>query len=157
MQTSAYEIASRFTGMKEVPGREDNPQILAMLQLDMKWPENDETPWCSGFANYVAWLLRLPRSKSLMARSWMDVSYAVSLAEARVGFDVVVLWRGERDGPSGHVGFFAGLDGVLGNGGGVNILGGNQGDAVTIRSFPLDRVLGVRRLWPRRGEVGIPA
>ena len=65
------------------------------------------------------------------------------LTAAIVGFDVVVLWRGARDSPSGHVGLFAGMDHDSGT---VRLLGGNQGDAVSIATFPADRVLGVRRL-----------
>lgn len=66
---STFDIAQRFVGIAEIPGHKDSPQVLAMLRLDETWPENDEVPWCSAFLNYVAWLLRLPRSKSLRARS----------------------------------------------------------------------------------------
>lgn len=68
---NAYDLAQRFNGMNELPGTLDNPQILAMLRLDTNVPEHDEVAWCSAFVNYIAWLLRLPRSKSLMARSWL--------------------------------------------------------------------------------------
>ena len=147
IEITAYDLAQRFVGIKEIPGHQDNPQILAMLKLDNNWPENDETPWCSAFVNYVAWLLRLPRSKSLMARSWLNVGTPVELNGAKVGFDVVILSRGkDSPGPDvlnapGHVGFYAGQH--LGN---VILLGGNQGDAVTIKPFENTRILGIRRL-----------
>ena len=147
--TTAYQIAERFVGMEEVPGHADNAAILAMLRLDAAWPRHDEVPWCSAFINYVCWLLRLPRSKSLAARSWLGVGKAIELVDAMPGHDVVVLARGggNQPGPEvldapGHVGFFSGL----GDGGYVQILGGNQHNSVSVAPYPVERVLGVRRL-----------
>ena len=145
---TAFDIAQRFLGVEEIPGVRDDPRILSMLRLDQDWPTNDEVPWCSAFVNYVAWLLRLPRSKSLMARSWLLIGRPIDLKDAEVGFDIVILKRGggEQPGPRvmdapGHVGFFAGREFEH-----VNVLGGNQGDCVNVRSYPVTRVLGVRRL-----------
>ena len=142
IQTTAYDLAMRYVGVKEVPGTKDNPIVLSMLRLDSKWPEHDEVPWCSGFMNWIAWHLRLPRSKSLMARSWLNVGKPVSLSDAEPGFDVVILWRGNPDGPSGHVGLYAGT-----GSGTIKILGGNQGNAVTISEYPKNRLLGIRRIY----------
>lgn len=145
---TAYDLAERFIGLKEVPGATSNPQILAMLRLDQTWPEGDEVAWCSAFANYVAFLPDLPRTKSLRARSWLRVGRAVTLDEARKGFDVVVLQRGDgvQPGPEvieapGHVGFFDRIEA-----GRVWILAGNQGNAVSVQGFPIARLLGIRRL-----------
>jgi uncharacterized protein (TIGR02594 family) len=138
---TAYELAQRFVGeITELKGAAHNPLIqwfhmLCALGND----QPDETPWCSSFANGVCWLLRLPRSKSAMARSWLNVGIPIDLRAARPGYDVVVLERGAA--PSGHVGFFAGQDDAS-----VFVLGGNQGDAVTVAPFPKAKVLGVRRL-----------
>lgn len=152
LQTNAFLQAQRYIGIKEVPGQSSNPEILAMLRLDNSWPANDEVAWCSAFANKIAWSLRLPRSKNLAARSWLMVGEPIPLNAAEAGFDVVVLKQSEADpGPEelkfrGHVGFFAGLE-TLGDGSQrVHVLGGNQGDAVSVTSFPASRVLGVRRL-----------
>lgn len=147
IEITAFDIASRFIGVKEVAGTLSNPLILAMLRLDDAWPQADEVPWCSAYANFVCWLLRLPRSKSLAARSWLAVGEGIPLEDARVGFDVVVLTRG--DSPlSGHVGFFAGWqteNPALAHQQ-VLILGGNQGDTVGVAPFPRSRVVSVRRL-----------
>ena len=149
MNITAYDLAQRFSGIKEVGGEVSNPSILAMLRLDAKWPKGDEVPWCSAFANYVAWLLRLPRSKSLRARSWLTVGTPVSEEDAKPGFDVVILKRGtgKQPGPEvinapGHVGFFAGWDR-----GTVILLGGNQGDSVKLSRYAKGRILGIRRLY----------
>lgn len=148
MNVTALSIARKFLGTSEVDGQVSNPQILAMLQLDARWPQGDEVAWCSAFVNYVTWLLDVPRSKSLSARSWLKVGTPVALEDAVPGFDVVILKRGggNQPGPEvldaqGHVGFFAGREP-----GSVRILGGNQGDAVSEEAFPASRVLGVRRL-----------
>ena len=148
IQMTAFEMALRFVGTKEIAGAASDPQVLAMLRLDMDWPSDDAVPWCSAFTNYVCWLLRLPRSKSLRARSWLTVGSVVALDDAEAGFDVVILQRGhgEQPGPDvidapGHVGFYGGVarDAVM-------LLGGNQGDAVSLAPFPRTRLLGVRRL-----------
>lgn len=148
IQVSAYELAQRFVGIEEVPGATSNPQVLAMLRLDAAWPEGDHVPWCSAFTNYIAWLLRLPRSKSLRARSWLNVGEVVRLEEAAAGFDVVIFKRGsgQQPGPEvidapGHVGFYAGVDGKN-----ILVLGGNQSDTVGIAPYPKAKLLGVRRL-----------
>ena len=148
MLATPYQLAERFVGLREVVGEVNNPQVLAMLRLDQGWPTADEVPWCSAFVNYVAWLLRLPRSKSLLARSWLTVGQAVPLEQASVGFDVAILYRGappqpgpEDTGAPGHVGFYSGHHDDT-----ISLLGGNQGDAVCVAPYPAARLLGVRRL-----------
>lgn len=146
---SPYTLARRFEGLRETPGTVHNPAVLAMLQLVDRSVRDDETPWCSAFVNYVAWMLEAPRSKSLAARSWLRVGLPIPITEARAGFDIVVLKRGTNaPGPEvldapGHVGFFVQLRHTPDR---VFVFGGNQGDQVCVQEFPLERVLGVRRL-----------
>ncbi len=148
IEITAYSLAQRFIGVDEVSGNSSNPLVLAMLKLDQNWPEGDHVPWCSAFVNYVTWLLRLPRSKSLRARSWLNVGSSISLDLASVGFDVVILKRGTGNQPGadvidapGHVGLFGGVEGSK-----VLILGGNQSDSVNVSRYPANRILGIRRL-----------
>lgn len=159
LNITPYKLAERFVGLSEVPGSQAHPQVLAMLQLDATWPEDDAVPWCSAFVNYVAWLLRLPRSKSLRARSWLGVGTPVLPHHMCPGFDVVVLGFPDDPGPQtidarGHVAFFAGweppdvwerdeCESLL-------LLGGNQGNSVSVQVYGLDRwqLLGCRRLNP---------
>lgn len=137
--TSPFEVARRFLGLREAPGVKSHPFILAALQLDAAWPQGDDVPWCSAFPNAINFLLGLPRSHSLAARSWLKVGTAVTIEEARAGFDIVVLERGA----GGHVGYYAGHSHSA-----VMILGGNQGDAVSIAAFDRARILGIRRVLP---------
>ena len=148
MDVTAFALAQRFVGLAEESGPASNPLIVAMLRLDAKWAKDDSIAWCSAFANFIAWLLRLPRSKSLSARSWLAVGTPIPLEDAIPENDIVVLKRGKtpQPGPAvmaapGHVGFFAGMDGAS-----VLVLGGNQSDAVGIARWPAKDVLGVRRL-----------
>jgi uncharacterized protein (TIGR02594 family) len=148
LKATPLSIARRFLGMQEVAGSVNNPAIVAMLQLDAKWADKDAIPWCSAFVNAVAWLLDVPRSKSLAARSWLNVGTPVELDKAEPGFDVVILKRGTGDQPGpdvldapGHVGFF--VDRLADK---VVILGGNQGDEVSIEQFAAKNILGIRRL-----------
>jgi uncharacterized protein (TIGR02594 family) len=141
MEVNCFTIAQRFVGVKETPGVASTPLVLAMLRLDDQSVADDQTPWCSAFASWIAWLLRLPRSKSLAARSWLHVGRPIALEDAIAADDIVVLERGA----GGHVGFYAGRH----PDGSILILGGNQSDAVTIAAFAVDRLLGVRRLIDR--------
>src|SRR5690606_37097907 len=74
-----------------------------------------------------------------LARNWMGFGRPT---EPTVGA-VAVFWRGSRSGTSGHVGFFAGQSA---DGRALYVLGGNQGNAVTVAPLSADRLLGCR--WP---------
>jgi len=149
MNLTGIDVARRFIGIHELPGKPADALIVAMLQCCDKSSTSDEIAWCSAFVNFVAMLFPdTPRSKSLAARSWLLIGRPVALRDAVPGWDVVVLKRGDGQQPGpdviqaqGHVGFF-----VSTANGNVLILGGNQGDAVSLAQFPVDRVLGVRRI-----------
>jgi len=150
MMITAYDLAQRYIGIRELAGDHQHPLIQWWLSLcGFALATPDEVPWCAAFVNGIAWELRLPRSKSAAARSWLTVGRPVALMEAEVGYDVVILSRGEPPQPPatviaapGHVGFFAGL--AIGNQ--IELLGGNQHDGVCVEAFPIERVLGLRRL-----------
>jgi uncharacterized protein (TIGR02594 family) len=144
---SPYETMLTLVGTKEIKGSLDNPLIMAMLTADQSWPKNDEVPWCSGAMNFVCKLTGTPRTKDLRARSWLNIGLPVPLESAVPGFDVVILKRAGDNSPPevidapGHVGFYAGKEGDM-----VLVLGGNQGDSVSIARFNVGNILGIRRL-----------
>jgi uncharacterized protein (TIGR02594 family) len=146
---TAFDLAQRYIGIRELAGKEDHPLILWWLSLCNLPPhQHDETPWCSAFLNGIAWELRLPRSKSAAARSWLMVGLPIPLEQFTPGFDVAILARGEDPQPDatvldapGHVGLLASRDSAT-----ITLLAGNQGNAVSLTRVPLSRVLGIRRL-----------
>ncbi len=150
MNVTLYSLAARFSGnVKEITGTGADPAIVWFIQSCDQKATSDEIPWCSGFINRMAWLLDLNRSRSLAARSWLNIGTPVPLEEARVGFDVVILKRGagKQPGPEvlqapGHVTVYAGRE----PGGIILGLGGNQADGVNIGRFKVENLLGVRRL-----------
>ena len=137
--TKWLELAREDLGLKEIPGTQDNPKILAFYAR-AGFPEIDHetTPWCAAFVGACLRRAGLENSGSLAARSYLK--YGDPLDEPKEGC-IVVLTRGNPKGWEGHVGFYVG-----GNSDRVKLLGGNQGDAVTIASFPKSQVLGYR--WP---------
>lgn len=151
MTITAYDLAQRYVGIAELKGPNAHPLIewwLSLCGFGMKSP--DETPWCSSFVNGIAWELRLPRSKSAAARSWLAVGIPIPLSEAKAAWDIVVLKRGAEPQPGpevldapGHVGFFSGREELAKS---LLLLGGNQNDAVGIARFPEESILGIRRL-----------
>lgn len=154
IQTSPLEIARRFEGQEEIPGDTDNPMILSWIQLDAPWYQHDETPWCSSFINYCAFILGLERSKSPAARSWLDVGKRIY--HPYPGFDIVIL-KQHKDDPGiqerqyrGHVGFYDGIH----RRGAIWIWGGNQSNEVNRQAYPWELVLDIRRIVNR--EDGSP-
>lgn len=153
MDISPFVLAQRYIGIAEMKGNKDHPLIQWWLSLcGFDTETHDEVAWCSAFVNGIAWELRLPRSKSAAARSWLGVGVLVDSINSAIVGDVVIMRRGEgtQPGPEvlnavGHVGFFAGLS-IEGNITKVHILGGNQGNSVSIQSFPAVQILGIRRL-----------
>ncbi len=147
-----YHLALRHLGIKEVSGEKDHPLIKWWFSLcELAWETHDEVAWCSAFVNGMVWPFdMLPRTKSARARSWLRAGVPVPEQLAEPGFDVCIFKRGPEPQPGpevinapGHVAFFRALH--LDK---VEVLGGNQGDAVSIATFPLSQLLDVRRLAP---------
>jgi len=134
------DVARRYLGLREIKGPQHNPEILKMWKRMGAPFADDETAWCGGFVGGVLVEAGLKAvAGGAMARNWLKLP--VKIDRPAVGA-VVVFWRGSPSGASGHVGFVVGKD-ARGN---LAVLGGNQGDKVSIAFFPPSRVLGYR--WP---------
>lgn len=132
--------ARSYLGLKEIPGKHHSPVIVRWWQALKAGFRDDETPWCGAFVGGVLSEVGLRTIKNPAgARNWLNLP--VVLDKPAYGC-VVVFWRGKKSGWSGHVGFLVGKD----QKGNLMILGGNQGNAVTIKPFSPSRVLGYR--WP---------
>lgn len=137
--------ARQFLGLKEIPGTEHNPKIIDWLYKLKAWWRDDETPWCGVFVAHCISESGHPIAKNWMrARAWLD--WGVRLDSPTVGAVVIF----SRDG-GGHVGFVVGED----QNQNLMVLGGNQGNKVSIAPFNLERVLGYR--WPNSTVVRIGA
>ena len=137
---SAFEIAKKHLGLKEIPGVNASP-IIAGMFAKSGYPEvkSDEVAWCAAFVGACLFDAGIKGTESLAARSYLKWGQAVDLKDAQPG-DVVVFSRGKPDSWQGHVGFYAGETDKT-----INVLGGNQGNAVSYAAYPKSRLLGVRR------------
>ena len=135
------QVAINEFGIKEIKGPKHNKRIVQYAKdSNFTWINDDETAWCSTFMNWVALQAGLNNSKSAAARSWLQIGIEVSDPEPG---DVIVLWRGSIKSNKGHVGIYLGHSK---SGDRVYVLGGNQGDAVSITGYPTTRILSFRRL-----------
>ncbi len=130
-------------GQKEIAGSQGhNPAIVQYAkEAGFSWVNDDETPWCSIFVNWVAKKCGLNGTDKANARSWLLVGDKVD-ANPEPG-DIVIFWRENPNSWKGHVGFFFGysIDTTR-----IYCLGGNQGNQVSISAYPLSSLLGFRRL-----------
>lgn len=134
------QIARGYLGVSEIPGPKHNATILKWLDR-LKAPfRDDETPWCGTFVGAVMQEAGLPSlANPWGARNWLK--YGKALDRPAYG-GLVIFWRGDPKGWSGHVGFVVGRDQREN----LMVLGGNQGNSVSIQPFSRARVLGYR--WP---------
>lgn len=137
---NAYRLAEQEIGTYEW-GDGHNPVVVQYFaDVGHGWVQDDETAWCAAFVGSMLKRAGLPHTGELTARSYLDWGRPVELENAREG-DLVVFWRGSRDGWQGHVGFFVGM-----NGDRILVLGGNQSNEVNVQGYSVDRLLGVRRM-----------
>jgi uncharacterized protein (TIGR02594 family) len=147
---SWMSVARSLLGTEERPGwGRSNPEILKMAErLDIDYPD-DDVPWCGLFvAHCIASTLpdeALPASP-LAARSWLRFGHH---AKGTPAGGVAVFWRVSPDNWRGHVAFVA-----RSNAEAVEVIGGNQGNRVSVASIPRARLLDVR--WPATAEYDGP-
>lgn len=124
-------------GQCEIPGDANNPVILSYYAKAGFPGIVDETvPWCAGFCNAMLESSGVPGSKSLAAREFLN--WGKDVKKPYPGC-VTVLWRGSPQSWSGHVGFYVGETPTS-----IKLLGGNQGNKVSIQSYPKSQLLGYR-------------
>ena len=141
--------AVKLFGVREVPGPKHSPEImkwertLASTYPALSWIEDviqgDETPWCGLF---MAWVCHLagygqPHHRFLSARSW--AAWGVPAPDGPQLGDSVIYYRGDPDGPYGHVGIYVGEDDTH-----DHVLGGNQDNRVSIMRIVKTRRVAVR-------------
>ncbi|MEM7655967.1 MAG: TIGR02594 family protein [Bacteroidota bacterium] len=135
-------IAAAEIGTTEVVGVGSNERIMTYAKevgFD-SWYHDDDTPWCSLFLNWVAHSAGASKSNDGRAASWSNIGSAIS--RPNIG-DVVLLTSRAGNTKVTHVGLYVGHseDGKR-----VHVLGGNQSNMVNIAAFPLNLLIGYRRL-----------
>ena len=132
-----FDVALREIGQTEIEGPHHNPRILAYHQATSLKAADDETPWCAAFVNWCLSEARIVGTNKANARSFLDWGQAIAIGKMRHG-DIVIF---ERNKPwQGHVGFV-----YASKPDSIQVLGGNQGDAVSLAWYPMRRLLGIRR------------
>lgn len=125
-------------GVTETKGERHNPTIMGWASelggMTADLYRKDEDPWCGLFAGIVMHRAGFETPRYLVrARAWLNFGSEVTIPEL---MDVLVF---QREG-GGHVGFYAGEDDEA-----FHVLGGNQGDKVSIVRIPRARLMGARR------------
>jgi uncharacterized protein (TIGR02594 family) len=131
------DVARRYLGQAEVAGSRHNDTIVGFFRRVVGRAYPDETPWCAAFVGSCLMEAGLPSTGALNARSYLN--YGRPLDEPCVGC-IVVFARG-RSSWQGHVGFVARIEGAS-----LLVLGGNQGNSVSVVRFRASTALGFR--WP---------
>jgi len=129
------KIAYGELGVRETPGPKSTPRVDSYLKT--VGLSRDDTPWCAAFVQWSLSKAGLPGTGAANARSYLNWGRD---CKPKVGA-VCVLARGNSSW-QGHVGFVISFTTDT-----VTLLGGNQGDKVSVQVFPRAKVLGFR--WPR--------
>lgn len=133
-------------GTREAAGPANSPTILGWAKrlgtkvLGMVY-NADSVPWCGLFvAHCIDEAGIAPTPIAVRASSWS--TWGSALRSDRVAPGAVLVFS--RQG-GGHVGFYVGEDARA-----YHVLGGNQGDCVSITRIAKDRCIAIR--WP----AGVP-
>jgi uncharacterized protein (TIGR02594 family) len=132
-------IALSQYGITEIVGVNNNPIVVNYFkEIGHSWVKDDETAWCSAFANWVALKANAITSNKLNARSWLNVGIEVKKPQQG---DVVVFWRESKTSWKGHVAFYVNESENF-----INVIGGNQSNSVNIQAYAKEKLIGYRRI-----------
>lgn len=145
----AWLLAARkLIGTREAAGAANNMGIMGWAKalgakvLGMVY-NADSVPWCGLFVAHCLRSAAIELSEmkvAVRAKAW--AVWGANLAADRLSPGAILVF--EREG-GGHVGFYVGEDSTH-----YHILGGNQGDTVSIMRLGKGRCIA--RRWPR----GVP-
>ena len=153
-----FELALTFVGdCKEFSGKaKNNPDIISFFKdVGFENIEFDEVAWCSAMVGALHERCGIRSTRALNARSYLNWGTEVSegasnLKNAQQG-DVVVFWRQDPKSWKGHVAFYVRHTKTH-----VYVLGGNQGNNVTVEAYPINRLLSIRRAGDIEKNVRMP-
>lgn len=141
------QTAFNHLGVREVPGPKHSQTIMGWVRrLGRKLGfavTSDEIPWCGTFMAEVMDSCGIPIPPiPVRASAW--ASWGIRLAEPAFGAVLVF----SRSG-GGHVGLYVGEDDTA-----YHVLGGNQGNAVSITRIDKNRLTAIR--WPLGDTTPLP-
>jgi len=143
----AYKQAEKYIGLREIKGTGTNPQIRQMIVDAIPWLGDEKFTeedyhWCACFCRHVLNQIganHLIPSTPYRALSWKSVGQEVDIQHDAEPGDIVILKRAGGY----HVGFFSRMMPCKTR---VEILGGNQSDAVNIKAFNISDIVAIRSL-----------
>lgn len=143
------QFAIKEIGVKELTGRNDGKRIIDYFEI-AGFPHYQGIPWCAAFTGAALKYAGCNMTGlNAMARSFLLCGPSVPYA-AR---GAVAVLKSNRGINSGHVGFVVGRTKDM-----VQLIGGNQSNAVSSAWFPINRVIGyhwprnIKGLWPVSGS-----
>lgn len=142
-----YTEAKKYIGLREIPGVKHNTTIIGWAKrLGAKvlgiTVNDDETPWCGLFVAHCMTTAGMKTAPiAVRAKSW--ATWGRKLTAPRLGCVLVFT----RDG-GGHVGFYVGEDATA-----YHVLGGNQGNSVSVTRLAKDRLTDGGMRWPLEAEL----
>ena len=137
-------VLEHYYGVSEVAGSQSNDKILKIIQWAMPWIKDDsKAAWCAIFLSWIINQVNLHNLEPAMppiklARHFNQVGIEV---EKPIMGDIVIFWRGKKNGWKGHVGIFIRQEGNV-----IYTLGGNQNNQINIRGYSANRLLEYRRI-----------
>ncbi len=135
------EIDKYFEGLKTDPAYNAKQRSFDIGATIEQGDRASITAWCAAFVNWCLAQADAPKLGFATAKSWLD--FGTPLPDPVYGCITVVRPGRATGSTTGHVAFYCRTQGSR-----IELLGGNQGDAVTKSMFAADNVLGYR--WPTR-------
>jgi uncharacterized protein (TIGR02594 family) len=132
--------ALKDLGTKEQPGPGNNPDVVRYYaESGNPGVKDDSVAWCAAFTGSMLARAGLQGTRSLAARSYLN--YGRKLPTTNIPRGAIVVFRRGSSSWQGHVAFC-----LRDLGSRIEVIGGNQSDAVTITTYPKSALLGAR--WP---------
>ena len=127
--------ARKYIGLSEIPGIKHESKILSFWRaIKLGGIKDDETPWCAAFVGAMLEVVGVKSTQSGWAKSYLNWGVPIQIP----AYGCIVVF--DRAGGGGHVGFAIGYD----TKGRILILGGNQGNKVSVAPFETARILALR-------------
>ena len=121
-------IAKGETGTVEWHGEADNPEVMKYHHSVATWFEDDETPWCASYVNWVMEEAGYTTVNSARALDWLKFGQESEPVFGAIS--VKTRYNKEGQAVGGHVAFLVAEDKDY-----YYMLGGNQADSVKISKY----------------------